>query len=364
MIACSFGLIIILKNTIMKSICTGILLSFFLFMTNAYGQNRQPTVKDSITFFYNDLLSNLELKYLNRAYVDWAKIKKYTLEQALKADDFSTSLATTSVVFDTIKCNHCKLFSDSGFYGSTLNKQLSQEDFSREFLVELEKNPSFQVKRINKNIGYINMPGMLMIDLTQDALNIEAQKMYDEIVELQKTKKIKGWVIDLRFNGGGNVFPMLAALHSLLGDNIMYNAIDNEGINIGIHTLRKGGFYEGKEVKAKVIPSIIPDTEIPVALLIGKLTGSSGEDIAVAFKNRKNVIFIGENTYGFLTGNDLYELPYAIKVALTTSYITDAHEKYQAYITPDIEIIKEANFEDLTKDKNVMEAIKFINTKN
>ena len=347
----------------MKSISTGILLCFFLLISTAYAQDTSLTVKDSITFFYHDLLNNLESKYLNREDVDWNTVRKYFLEQALKAKDFATSLETTTKVFDTIKCNHCSLFSDKGFYRSTLNKQLSKEDFNSAFLIELEKRPPFKVQLINENIGYINIPGILMIDLTQDSLNIETQKMYDEIVTLQKTKKIKGWVIDLRFNGGGNVFPMLAALHSLLGDNIMYNAIDNDGINIGVHTLKDGGFYEGKVLKAKAIPSIKPDTNIPVALLIGKLTGSSGEDIAVAFKNRENVTFIGENTYGFLTGNDLFELPYTVKIALTTSYITDAQEKYREYITPDIEIIKEANFEDLTKDKNIIEAIKYIKSK-
>lgn len=347
----------------MKSISTTILLCMYFLMTNVHGQNRPQTSKDSITFFYNDLLSNLESKYLYRDNIDWNIVKKYTLEQALKAKDLAASLETTTAVFDTIKCNHCKLFADSGFYGSTLNKQLSQEDFNRAFLIELGKSPSFRVALINRNIGYINMPGMLMINLTQDSLNIETQKMYDEIVTLQKTKKIKGWVIDLRFNGGGNVFPMLAALHSLLGNNIVYNAIDDKGVNIGVHTLKDGGFYEGDKLKAKAVSSIKPDTNIPVALLIGKLTGSSGEDIAVAFKSRKNVIFIGENTYGFLTGNDLFELPYNVKIALTTSYITDAQEKYREYIIPDIEIIKEANFEDLEKDKNVIEALKFITSK-
>lgn len=346
----------------MKSIFTGILFSVFFLTTTSYGQDKPETVKDSITVFYNDLLNNLESNYLNRKDVDWNKIKAYALENALKAKDFGTSLKTTTIVFDTIKCNHCQLFSDKGFYSSTLNKPLSISDFSKEFVKELEKRPSFDVKLINKNIGYINMPGMLMINLSQDSLNLETQKMYDKIVELKKSKKIKGWVLDLRFNGGGNVFPMLAALHSLLGDTIVYNAIDNDGVNVSTQRLKNGAIYSNEELQAKVSVSIKPDINIPVAIIVNRITGSSGEDILVAFKNRKNVVFIGDRSNGLLTGNKLIELLFDAKIALTTSYIVDTNNEYREYFIPDIKVIKKDNFEDLSKDENIIKAVEFFET--
>ncbi|MEL7221598.1 MAG: protease/peptidase, partial [Bacteroidota bacterium] len=75
------------------------------------------------------------------------------------------------------------------------------------------------------------------------------------------------------------------------------------------------------------------------------------------------VIFIGEKSYGFLTANDMFELPFDTKAALTTSYIADKNNKYDPYIMPDVEIIKQDNFEDLTKDGNVLKAMEFFKAK-
>ena len=330
--------------------------------TISFGQN--ASAKDSISNFYLDFTHQLKSKYLNRSDINWNEVESYALKNALKARTFEESLSTTTLVFDTIGCNHCQLFSEKGFYASTLNKSLSQDDFSREFLLEYQEQPAFEVKLINENIGYIRIPGMLMIDLTQDSLNLETQKMYDEIVDLAKEKKLEGWIIDLRFNTGGNVYPMLASLHYLLGNNIMYKELDASGKISKTNQLKDGGFYSGEELKAKTRVSIKPDLSIPVAIITGKMTGSSGEDIAVAFKNRKNTVFIGEQSYGFLTGNDLVELPYSTKLALTTCYIVDNNDVYREYITPDIAVSKKDNFEDLTKDENVMQAMTFFESLN
>lgn len=336
-------------------------ISFLTLITNvSFGQN--SSAQDSITNFYGKLIGELQTKYLNRNEINWAKIESYALGNALKAKNFEESLTAASLIFDSIKCNHCQLFSEQGFYGSTLNKSLSQDDFSREFLLKYQKQPSFEVKLIKDNIGYIQIPGMLMIDLSKDSLNLETQKMYNQIVDLMKDNTIEGWVIDLRFNTGGNVYPMLASLHYLIGDNIVYKELDANGNIVKTNKLKNGGFYSGENLEAKATTSVLPNLKIPVAIITGKMTGSSGEDIAVAFKNRSNTIFIGENSYGFLTGNDLIELPYNTKIALTTCYIVDNNDIYREFIIPDVTIIKEDNFEELAKDKSIIKAIDFFNT--
>lgn len=334
-------------------------LTFFVLLFNK-SLSQNLSTKDSITNFYTSFMDGLETRYLHRAKVDWKEMKAYALKNALKTKSFKNSLETTVLVFDSIKCNHCKLFSETGFYGSTLNKQLSKGDFSEAYLLELQKKPPFEVRLINKSIGYINIPGMLMINLTKDSLNIETQRMYDKIAHLAKKNIVKGWIIDLRFNSGGNVYPMLASLHYLLGDNIMYNGLDNDGNITNIHRLKDGGFYTGQILEVKVKTSVKPNLKIPIALLIGKMTGSSGEDIAVAFKNRQKTTFIGEKTYGFLTGNDLVELPYNNKLALTVSYIADQNNIYRKFITPDIKVVKKDDFTNFMNDENIIQALKFI----
>gem|GEM_PF-6374762 len=59
-------------------------------------------------------------------------------------------------------------------------------------------------------------------------------------------------------------------------------------------------------------------------VVIGKMTASADEDIVIAFKNRTNAKIIGEESYGFLTANDMEELPFNVSMAGTTGYIVDS----------------------------------------
>ncbi len=349
----------------MKTIYKIILISFLFTTIKMQSQNKFHTTNDSITFFYNDLFEKLETKYLKREEVNWNSIKPFIIKNATKSESFEKSLNTIPKLLDTIGCNHCELFTDKGSYKSTLNKALYADDFSKEFISKLQDNSgyNFEVKLIEKNIGYINMPGMLLINISQDSLNLKTQKMYDKVIHLKEKENIKGWIIDLRFNIGGNAYVMLTALYDLLGDNIVYNSMDVHGNNISSNRLENGTFYSNNSVKTRIKVLSKPNLKIPVALITGKMTGSAGEDIAIAFKNRKNAIFIGESTYGFLTGNDMFELPFNKRIALTISYIVDQKNKYREYITPDIEISKKDNFKDLTKDENIIRAFEFFDKK-
>lgn len=100
-----------------------------------------------------------------------------------------------------------------------------------------------------------------------------------------------------------------------------------------------------------------------VAVVTGIFTASSGEVTALAFKGRPNTIFIGETTYGATTSNISWPLPFGITCALTSSYDSDRNGNYYHQIIPDIKISKQDNFDDLLLDKNILEAIKFINNK-
>ena len=326
----------------------------------AFGEEKSD--RDKINEFYTALLTQLESNYLHRSTTDWTLVRTLVSEKTSQVQSFEEALPIVTDVFDAIKCNHCQLFSKENHYTSTLNPQFSQGDFSREFLLEYEKQTPFHVKIIDDNIGYINIPGMLLIDLTHDELNLETQKMYDAIAKTAKENSIKGWVIDLRFNIGGNVYPMLASLHYFLGNNVMYKGLNHLSQVTQSHTLKDGGFYTGKKLEAKANLSIKPNLKTPVALIVGKMTASAGEDILVAFKGRKNTTTIGEKSYGFLTGNDMFDLPYDNKIALTVSYIADQNNIYQKYITPDILISKKDNFEDISKDENIVQALRFIKT--
>lgn len=341
-------------------------IALLLFIVSGFqGQSQYLTSKDSINVFYDSLIYYLKTDYLYRDSVEWSKVDAIK-DQALQAASFSESLAFCTEVFDAINGSHLNLFSDHGFYKWSKGRQYVQEDFNINYLLKYEKQPGFEVRVIEDQYGYILMPAMLMLDLSQDSINLETQRMYDEIMKINADHDIKGWIIDLRFNSGGNVFPMLTSLYHFLGDQTLYNCTDLENKLRSEVYLDNGAIYDSEdgENKATIIPSAEPNLEVPVAMITGILTASAGELIPISFSGRANITTIGEPTAGFTTANSLTELPFDTKITLTTSFMKDRNYRYNSVINPDIIIEKEANFEDLCQDLNVIEALKFFESLN
>ena len=332
----------------------------FAFLVSIVGYGQQLSTQDSISIFYDSLFYHLENRFVDKDQIDWKQIKPFIKTEALKSNSLEASLTTTTLLFDTIRGNHINLFSENGWYKSTLGKQLHREDFHVKWLEKYASKPQFEVKLLAEDYGYVLMPAMLLIDLSQDSLDKITQKMYDAFMQVHQSKELKGWIIDLRFNEGGNIFPMLTSLYHLIGNNTVYVTLDQNMSIAEIHRLKDGVFYEGSAVKQTIQVHEPAETEIPVALITGKISGSCGELIPVAFRGRENVTVIGEETYGLLSGNDLIHLPFNAKIALTTGYLADRKAKYTPTIIPHTLIEKQANFEELSQDENIMEAMKFI----
>jgi len=139
-----------------------------------------------------------------------------------------------------------------------------------------------------------------------------ADKLHALIMELQ-SQKPAGWIIDLRGNGGGNMWPMLAGVGSLLGEGDLGTYVSPDGD----HTawFYKGGkagerSAEGHEDIAAEIkqPPLAPAVLPWVAVLFDRGTGSSGEAVAISFAGRTRERSFGEHTAGFSTSNGMRQL--------------------------------------------------------
>jgi carboxyl-terminal processing protease len=317
------------------------------------------TASDSISTFYDSLFHHLETDYLYAANVT-SDIKTFVKSKALEYSTFLGSLDATTLLFDTLGDDHCQVFYEDNYFTNTHGKQLNQNDFSGEYLVKYTEGADFEVRLLNKKYGYVLIPGMLLLDLGVDSLSAVAQDMYDQMMAVQKKQKLNGWIIDLRFNIGGNVYPMLASLYHLLGNTTVYTELDLEMNVVQLNELSDGAFISAGETKAQIAPSAKPDTKRPVAIINGLMTASAGEDIAVAFRGRRNVRFIGAETYGKLSGNEEVNLPFGSVMAMTTCLLGDRKGYHSRTIIPDVPVKKKDNFTNLLEDVNIIEAIKFI----
>lgn len=145
-----------------------------------------------------------------------------------------------------------------------------------------------------------------------------------------------GWILDLRGNGGGNMYPMLAGLWPLLGDGTL-------GFFVSPAEKTGWGMEEGRF--GAIAPRLPPRPPLPngsgvsspVALLVGPRTASSGEIVALAFAGRPAVRSFGERTAGLVTANHPIPLPDGSTLALTVADITDRLGRtYPNGIDPDV----------------------------
>ena len=143
-----------------------------------------------------------------------------------------------------------------------------------------------------------------------------------------------GWIVDLRTNGGGNAWPMLAVAAPLLDDGTVV------GLRRGEETrwaeVLDGGVVSTPGGEDTTTPGGFT-LDGPVAILTSTMTASAAEIVALAFIGQDDVIRVGAPTAGLTTGNEIRELSDGAWIVLTTTYDVDRTGRvYDGPIAPDI----------------------------
>ncbi|UNK44054.1 S41 family peptidase [Luteimonas sp. S4-F44] len=174
---------------------------------------------------------------------------------------------------------------------------------------------------VRDGVGYLRVPGLRGTDR-------EAGRRFGETlcaaIADQRTAASSGWIVDLRGNMGGNMWPMLAGLRPLLGDG-----------DIGAIKDRAGRSTAWRPDRLDACASDLAG--VPVAVLIGPETASSGEAVAVAFRGRARTRFFGQPTAGLATSNQDFPLPDGSRLWLTTAAFVDRKgHAYPEGVSPDV----------------------------
>ena len=186
------------------------------------------------------------------------------------------------------------------------------------------ENRDPQVKTYGR-IGYVEMPGYL--GNQPELLRSYVTKVHG-LIQATQSNAACGWIVDLRNNDGGNVFPMLAALKPFLGDEPV-------GVNVG-----PDGPTEPRRAGRNV--DIEPPTELRplenawAAVLVGARTNSAGEGVTLAFRGRPRTRIFGQPTAGRTTANTAITLADGSGLALAVAVMADRTGRiYGGRIEPD-----------------------------
>jgi len=184
-----------------------------------------------------------------------------------------------------------------------------------------------------QNIGYILLPSFASGDPKK--CNQFAENLQNIISKIDKHNPA-GWVIDLRKNSGGNMWPMIAGLGPLLGNGRLGSFVFPSGKKSNWY-YKNGNACEGNNCYVKIKhPYKLRSVLSPVAILIGEKTNSSGEAIVVAFRGRKKTLLFGKKTAGRTTANRGFNLSDGAMLFLTVAIFADRNGKiYGNDIKPD-----------------------------
>ncbi len=130
---------------------------------------------------------------------------------------------------------------------------------------------------------------------------------YASVVVDSIPDSLKGVVIDLRDNTGGNMYPMIAAVHRFLpDDNVLQFRTRKRQQWIPLSFAVNGTGLQQKE-----------RIECPVAILTNELTASSGEATLICFRGLDYVRVFGSPTAGYASANQTYPMQDGSELVLT-----------------------------------------------
>ncbi len=127
-----------------------------------------------------------------------------------------------------------------------------------------------------------------------------------------------GWIVDLRGNTGGNMYPMMTVLAPLLGDGVLGSFVNADGEHDGRWILRDGVVHQDETPLSPLPnPYRLARPGPPIAVLTDGDTMSAAEATLIAFLGLPGVRTFGQPTGGFATGNAALELSDGAMLVLT-----------------------------------------------
>ncbi len=335
------------------------LLSLLSVLPLLQGQDPLPkAISSGAETYLQAALTITQGHFLHKDRVDWSKLKEETFAQA---GGSQTAVDT----YPAIRFALAKLGDHHSYL--QLTPDLSRQENSRQPKLTnpaaMPASPSkkatfpfpspFRTRRVPEGgmvAGSACPIAQIVIPLfsSQERKDIDgyAANVQRVIAELVR-KNPRGWIVDLRGNGGGNMWAMLAGVGPILGEGEPGASLQEDGSKgtwyyedgrAGWRNDAKDPYY-ARVTSAPVRLAGMP----PVAVLMDRDTGSSGEGIAIAFRGRRDTRFFGESTYGAATSTFPYTLSDGAQLFLVTGVMVDKRgNEYPDGVAPDQEILSEA----------------------
>lgn len=323
------------------------------------GQCAWAQLPDSLQVIFDRAVELASTTSIKRNTVNWEQMRKDMLAQVDTPKDREDVVTMIQYMLGQLDDYHGRVWYDKlPYYGAYRSWNPGEIEVPDSLLEAFrEGTPEIRTSIVDKKYGYLFVPGT--IDSTF------GYRLRDSICAMNP-RKIKGWIIDLRLNGGGNMFFQLSGLAALIGEGSFGAFWDPVTQSSAPWEIRQSNVYIYGEQRTFLPPlskSCRPQAEYPpVVMLTSSYTLSSGEVIVIAGKGRPHCRILGEPTGGYTTTTSWEPLSDDMTLQLTVSYYADRQGTVYAGVPvqPDQYIGKGDHFADPEKDQKVRQAIQWL----
>lgn len=277
------------------------------------------SISPEATAYIDEVVTILQANSLHRNKIDWADFKSKVLAKAGNAKTVTETYPAIHLAIKLLGDGH-------SYFAPVMGDSDSTE--------ENGKPPVLADEKVPDDIGYLRVR-YCMGDNEQKQIYID-----DLLSSIRQRDKdnLKGWIVDLRGNFGGDMLPMLLGTGPILGDGILGYTAYPDG-QMHSWNYEKGRFYydnaEDATIKAKEYYQLKKPNPF-VAVLTDTLTASSGEALTVAFKGRERTKSFGYKTYGVSTSNEKFVLSDGSNMLITVAVFADRNKKHYGHsVAPD-----------------------------
>ena len=278
-----------------------------------------PPSRDARAYFDRSLLL-IKQRHINGASADWANILKSANYKLLGAQTAVDTYPAIRLVLDRLGEPHSFLMEPEDAMAATASTALPAV---RGGAAGRDVSPP-QGRLVDGRFAWLDVPPFFALGPgSQEEGEAYADRLRRTLVSLDQ-QPLCGWIVDLRRNTGGNMWPMLRGLDPLLG-----------APPFGYFVLPGGTFVAWTRANGSIVASSARDPgdsspaftlkhgNYPIAVLTGPKTASSGEMVLIALTGRRNVRAFGSDTAGYTTANTVHPLSDGAALVITEALVAD-----------------------------------------
>ncbi|MBD1391751.1 S41 family peptidase [Mucilaginibacter glaciei] len=336
-----------------------LLLTFFIPLFSFSQQSL--TSADSARKVIDTALAYAKKSSIYRDKVDWKNLTDSVKIKSKDAANINAAMPAVALMYKMLGDFHgMALYQGKTYKWATTKVKADKEKYKELFAKFKRGNTQIETRVLENGYGYLLIPGNN--PTRQGEIQLIAAQIQDSLTKLNPAK-LKGVIIDLRLNTGGNMWPMILGVGNLvsagkLGTFVYPVASMNESWSVKDTSIYSDA---NKVCSVKAFSKVNP--KIKIVVLTSPYTASSGEATAITFKGQKNARIVGDVSAGYTIANEGFSC-YGVQFIMATSVEADRTGKvYYENVPPDQEVIAGDNFNDFSKDAKIIAALRWMKGK-